>query len=81
MLMTLQITLPFFPMWMKEMRLVSSFCYNEQDFKEVMVNIGQGKRSDRLPRIQVTCFRQVPGLREDGDRPHIDRRCCDQGYR
>ena len=29
----------------KEVKMTSSFCYNEEDFKEVMANIGKGKAS------------------------------------
>ena len=31
----------------KEVKMTSSFCYNHQDFREVMENVGQGKR--RVP--------------------------------
>ena len=28
----------------KEIKMTSSFCYNDQDFREVMENVGQGEQ-------------------------------------
>ena len=38
-------TVPFWKFMAKEVKMTSSFCYNDQDFREVMENVGQGEQS------------------------------------
>jgi threonine dehydrogenase-like Zn-dependent dehydrogenase len=36
-------SLPFYPFFLKEIKIFSSCCYNKQDFEDVMGLIGQGE--------------------------------------
>lgn len=35
--------IPFYPFFLKEVKVLSSCCYNKEDFREVMELISQGK--------------------------------------
>jgi threonine dehydrogenase-like Zn-dependent dehydrogenase len=41
--LTTQLSVPFFPFFFKEVKLLSSCCYNSQDFAEVMDLMSKGE--------------------------------------
>lgn len=48
-----QISLPFMPFFLKEIKVHSSCCYNAKDFQETMELVANGPWADQLAERQL----------------------------